>query len=242
MSDKQILYYETLRTLGAVLFTALLAGGGLFWAFALDGEQRRDIRKILREGHVAVKVNDAQRQDVQNILSGSYVAVEAAEFERLKRQELQELAETAPVVDRERFEQYRQEELRQLAGLQQKLRRERDAIEKDHAALETERAAFEKKRRTAAGAPLTRKLRKLYQSMDADDLAADLAVLLREGEQLVQAGQRQEGQDKIDQVVLIVDQLPERFAAEVLSELRDPAQRSQILARLRQREGLGNDR
>ena len=200
MSDKQNPYSEALRTLGAVLFTALLAGGGLFWAFALDGEQRRGIRKILRRGHVTAE------------------------------------------MDRERFEQYPQNELRQLAGLQQKLQRERDAIEIERAALETERAAFEKKRRTAVGAPLTRKLRKLYQSMDPDDLAADLAVLLREGEHLVQAGQMQEGQHKIDLVVLTVAQLPERFAAEVLSELRDPAQRGQILARLRQRVGLGNDR
>ena len=87
---------------------------------------------------------------------------------------------------------------------------------------------------------ITKKIRSLYRNMDAEDVAKDLLEQYREAQTDRQAGDEKAAREKLDRIAAVVDQLPDRFAAEVLTAMKEPSVRNAILMQIRERKQHGS--
>jgi flagellar motility protein MotE (MotC chaperone) len=210
----------------AVLLLVLVAGALVLWFAVLPGPRR-----------------DA----LIGVAQGRYEAVESGQVAALQEQ-VEALRAAQPdamtVAEREAFARFSREERRELAALRQRLRSERNALERREREIAQQQAELERERQaleTRRDAVVLRKVRQLYMNMDADVVAEDLAALMEERDRLREQGRTDEAQARLEHVVSTLDGLPERFAAEVLGDLPTTQMRNTIIQALRERRARGLD-
>lgn len=218
---------RTLWTILSVLAVANLLALGAFVAW-LGGTDRLDLSRVRDMREMFSVTLTQQREDDAKAKAQEEEELRAAKEKARMEQPPVTAADTLEIkleqskADIERLEAVR----REVRILQETLRRERQALDEDRAALKKEREEFDRARAVVAeteGNAQFRKALATYEGLKPDQAKAALQELIDRKE--------------VDQVVAYLNAMQERTRVKVISEFieADPKVATDLLERLRMR-------